>query len=84
MEPEAVKALIEAGLPDCEITVKGDGSHFDVVAVGEVFEGKSLVEQQRMIYATLGDRITSGEIHAINIKCYTPAQWKTASQLRVD
>lgn len=84
MEPEAVKDLIEAGLPGVDITVQGDGSHFDVTAVGDVFDGKSMLEQQKMIYATLGERITSGEIHAINIKCYTPAQWATASKLKVD
>ncbi len=84
MEPDAVKRLIEAGLPDCDITVNGDGSHFDVTAVGDIFDGKSMLEQQKMIYATLGDRITNGDIHAINIKCYTPAQWATASKLKVD
>lgn len=83
MQPEEVKALIEAGLPGCEIRVQGDGSHFDVVAVGEDFAGLSPVKQQQMVYATLGERITSGEIHAINIKCYTPAEWDTARKLQV-
>lgn len=83
MQPDEIKRLIEAGLPDCEAIVQGDGSHFDVVAIGEVFAGKSAVQQQQAIYAVLGDRITSGEIHAINIKCYTPAEWATASKLQV-
>lgn len=83
MQPEEIKQLIEAGLPGCEAIVQGDGSHFDVVAIGEVFAGKSPVKQQQAIYAVLGDRITSGEIHAVNIKCYTPAEWETARKLQV-
>lgn len=82
MQPSEVEKLIKDGLPACDVTVKGDGSHFEVTVVGEVFEGKSMVDEQRMVYATLGDRITSGEIHAINIKAYTPAEWATASKLQ--
>ncbi len=83
MQPEEVQRLIEAGLPGCEVRVSGDGSHFDVVVVGDVFEGKSMVDEQRMVYATLGDNITSGAIHAINIKCHTPAEWATVSKLQI-
>ena len=83
MEPEQVKQLIEAGLPECQVTVTGDGSHFDVTVVGDVFEGKTMVQEQQMVYAALGDRITSGEIHAVTIKAYTPKEWETASKLRV-
>lgn len=83
MEPEAVKQLILAGLPDCEVTVSGDGSHFDAIVVGEVFDGKSLVAKQKLVYATVNDQITSGQLHALSIKAYTPAEWEKARKLRV-
>ncbi len=83
MQPEDVKTLIEAGLPGAQVTVKGDGSHFDVIVISAEFAGKSMVEEQRMVFATLGDKITSGEIHAINIKAYTPDEWKTASKMQI-
>lgn len=83
MDPEAVKALIQAGLPDCEVTVKGDGSHFDAVVVGEVFAGLSLVKQQQLVYATVNDKIVSGEVHALSIKTYTPEEWQKASKLQI-
>ncbi len=83
MTPETVQALIEQGLPDCEVKVTGDGSHFDVTVVGQQFDGMSRVAQQRTVFATLGDRITSGEIHAINIKAYTPQQWESAQKMSV-
>ena len=83
MEPEQVKQLIAAGLPDCEITVTGDGSHFDATVIGEVFAGLSLVKKQQLVYATVNDRITSGELHALTIKTFTPEEWEKASKLRV-
>lgn len=83
MDPLDVKQLIEAGIPDSEVTASGDGSHFDVTVVSSAFEGKSMVEQQRLVYASLGNTITSGEVHAINIKTYTPDEWKSASKLQI-
>jgi acid stress-induced BolA-like protein IbaG/YrbA len=83
MQPEEVKTLIEAGIPGSEATVQGDGSHFDAIVVSPEFEGKSLVVKQKMVYATVTDRITSGELHALTIKAYTPAEWEKAKLLQV-
>jgi len=83
MDPEQVKKLIEAGLPGCEVMVKGDGSHFDAIVVGEVFTGQSPVKQQQLVYATVNDHITSGELHALSIKTYTPEQWEKAKKLQI-
>ena len=83
MNPEDVQKLIEAGLPDCEVKVQGDGSHFEAVVVGNVFEGLSAVKKQQKVYATLGDKITSGEVHALSIKAFTPEEWEKAQKLQV-
>ena len=83
MDPEEVKNLILAGLPDCDVTVTGDGSHFDAIVVGEVFDGKSLVAKQKLVYATVNEHITSGKLHALSIKTYTPAEWEKAKKLQV-
>ena len=83
MQPEEVKGLILAGLPDCEVSVTGDGSHFQAIVVGDVFADKTPVQKQQLVYATLGDRITSGELHALSIKTYTPAEWQKAQKLQI-
>lgn len=84
MDPAQVEHLIKAGLPECEVTVTGDGSHFDAVVVGEVFAGLSPVKKQQLVYATVTDRIRSGELHALSIKTYTPQEWETAKKLQVN
>lgn len=83
MSPEEVQKMIEAGLPGCEVKVTGDGSHFDAVVIGDVFEGLSLVKKQQKVYATLGDKITSGEVHALSIKTFTADEYAKAQKLQV-
>lgn len=83
MQPEAIKTLIEEGLTGVEAQVSGDGSHFEAIVIGEIFDGMSPLNKQRTVYGALGDRITSGEIHALSIKAYTPAEWAKASKMQV-
>ncbi len=57
MQPEEVKKLIEDELADVEAQVSGDGSHYEAIVVGDIFAGKSMVEQQRMVYGPLNEYI---------------------------
>jgi acid stress-induced BolA-like protein IbaG/YrbA len=74
MTPDEVKALLLAHLQDCEIEVEGQGNHFQVCAVGDVFEGLNPVKRQQMIYAALNEKIADQTIHAVTIKTYTSAE----------
>jgi acid stress-induced BolA-like protein IbaG/YrbA len=83
MEISEVQQLIAAGLPGAQVKVSGDGSHFEAVVISPEFEGKSLLQRQKMVYASVHAHITSGELHALSIKAYTPEQWAKASKLQV-
>lgn len=72
METNTVKQIIEKKLPECQINVTGDGSHFDVEISGAVFTGKSTLEKHKLVYATVNEYILNGEIHALNIKASAP------------
>ena len=76
MQSEQVKQLLQAHLPDCDIDVTGDGSHFDVVVIGDVFEGLSPVKKQQLVYAGLNQQIAEGSVHAVNMKTYTRDEWR--------
>lgn len=76
MTPEEVKTLIEAGMSNSTVTVTGDGSKFEAVVVSADFEGKTMVQEQKMVYATVNQEITSGALHALTIKAYTPQEWE--------
>lgn len=76
MEPEQIKNLIEAGLSGAQVSVTGDGSHFEAIVVSDAFRGKGALEKHRLVYSTLGDRMGSGAIHALSIRAYTPEEWQ--------
>ncbi len=71
--PEMVKQWIEAGLEGARAEVEGDGRHFFAVIVHSGFEGVSMVEQHRMVYSVLGDKMDD-MIHALSLTTLTPEQ----------
>ena len=67
MTKEDIQHLIQAGLPGASVVVRGDdGQHFEAEIVSAAFAGKTPVQQHRMVYATLGDKM-GREIHALNL-----------------
>ena len=76
MSPAEIKTLLLLDLPDCEITVEGDGRHFDIVIVGQIFSDLRPVQRQQLVYAVLRDCISDGSIHAVNMKTFTPEEWQ--------
>lgn len=71
--PDNVKQFIQLGLECSHIHVDGDGRHFDAVIVSAAFEGKSLLQQHKLVYQVLGEKME--KIHALSMKTFTPAQW---------
>lgn len=79
MTPDQVTSLLEASLSDCQITVEGEGSHYNIVIVGDCFAGKRSVQRQQLVYAVLNSAIASGEMHAVNMKLFTCDEWQQRS-----
>ena len=74
MTLEEIQAKIEAGIDNASVTMEGDGCSCATTVVSEAFEGKSLLERQKMVLATVRKDIDSGELHALSIKARTPAE----------
>jgi acid stress-induced BolA-like protein IbaG/YrbA len=67
MTAAEIQQLIEAGLPGARVTVTGDdGQHFEAEVISAAFAGKLPLQQHRMVYATLGERM-GREIHALKL-----------------
>lgn len=74
MDAGEIKSMIAEGIPDAvvEITdLRGDGDHYMAYIVSPAFEGKSRVEQHRMVYQALQGRMGE-ELHALAIQTATP------------
>lgn len=75
IKTETVATLIRDGLPGAQVQVTGDGSHFEAVVISDAFAGKTPIQKQRLVMATVRPQIESGELHALSIKTFTPEQW---------
>ena len=75
MTAEQLQDLIAAGLPCTHIALEGDGRHWYATIVSDAFEGKRLIARHQQVYATLGGRMQTDEVHALSMKTFTPAEW---------
>ncbi len=75
MTADQLKALIQAGLPCEHIELTGDGRHWYATIVSTEFEGRRQIQRHQRVYATLGNRMVTDEVHALSMKTYTPAEW---------
>jgi acid stress-induced BolA-like protein IbaG/YrbA len=75
MTAEELKSIIQAGLdcPHCEL--EGDGRHWYATIVSPEFEGKRAIARHQRVYATLGAKMHTDEVHALSMKTFTPAEW---------
>ena len=76
MNSDKVKDLLQEKLLGCQIEVEINGSHYNVTVVGEIFEGKRPVQRQQLVYSALQEQIATGDIHAVNMRTYTPQEWQ--------
>ena len=77
MTADQLQQLIAAGLPCEHLEVEGDGRHWFATIVSPEFEGKRPIARHQRVYATLGDRMKTDEVHALSMKTFTPAEWAT-------
>ncbi len=77
MQAQELQTIISGGLSCQHIEVDGDGRHWSAVIVSNEFEGKRLIQRHQRVYATLGTRMHTDEVHALSMKTYTPTEWAT-------
>ena len=76
MNADDVKSILNQQLTGCDIKVEVDGSHVNIIIIGDIFEGKRALQRQQIVYAVLQEHIASGVIHAVNMKTYSNKEWQ--------
>ena len=75
MNAQQLQDIIAAGLDCTHLTVDGDGRHWSAVVVSEAFTGMRPIARHQRVYATLGQKMHTDEVHALSMKTFTPAEW---------
>lgn len=81
---ELIRSTLDAALQPTQLDLRDDSAqhaghagardgrgHFHVTVVSEAFRGKSALQQHRLIYAALGE-LMSTDIHALSITSSAP------------
>lgn len=70
LESDALQQLVKNEFPDSEIRLTdlaGDNDHWALEVKSNAFEGKSRIQQHKMVYAALKGKM-GGELHALQLK----------------
>jgi acid stress-induced BolA-like protein IbaG/YrbA len=72
---QELQNIIRQGLACEHLELEGDGRHWYATIVSAEFTGKRPIQRHQRVYATLGEKIQTDEVHALSMKTYTPAEW---------
>ena len=76
MKPEEIKSLILEALHGSDVQIQdlaGDGEHYAAHIVSQSFQGKTRVEQHKMVYGALQGRMGT-KLHALSLKTSAPQE----------
>lgn len=71
-DPAAVRAAIQAAIlasiPGAQVSVEGGGGHYAIEVVSEVFEGKGMLDSQRLVYGAIASLLKGDDapVHAVD------------------
>ncbi|BBO29031.1 MAG: BolA family protein [Pseudomonadota bacterium] len=83
MDIKEIETLLKDTLNLAEVYVKGEGSHFNIIAVSDAFADMSRVKRQQFVYAPLNPFIADGSMHAVSIKTFTEKDWQRERQFNL-
>ena len=66
---EEIKKLITSSIPDATIEIKdlmGDSNHYSAKITSKIFNGKSKIEQHKIVYKSLQGKM-GNELHALSL-----------------
>ena len=78
MTDQELHQIIAAGLNCAHLEVSGDGRHWTAVIVSPALEGLRAIARHQKVYAALGQRMATDEVHALSMRTLTPAEWASA------
>ncbi len=72
---EAIVASILEAIPDAKVDVTGNGGHFTIEVVSPVFEGKNMLQSQRLVLSSIAHLMKgdAAPVHAVDsLRTRTP------------
>jgi acid stress-induced BolA-like protein IbaG/YrbA len=74
LDPKQIEHWIAAGMPCEQLSVDGDGQHFQALIVSAEFAGLNRVQRQQRVNKMLKEHFDTGVLHALSMQCLTPEE----------
>ena len=74
MKKEEIVSMIIKAIPDAKVEIKdlaGDDNHYAATITSNLFQGKTKVNQHKMVYDALEGKM-GGVLHALSLTTLTP------------
>lgn len=68
---QLITERLKSAFPDSQINIndyKHDGMHVVLEITSQKFNGLTLIQQHKLVYAELNDLIQSNQVHALKLK----------------
>jgi stress-induced morphogen len=73
LSKDELEKHIKNSIPDSTVIIedlRGDGDHYSATVISKSFEGKTKIEQHKMVYNSLEGKM-GNELHALMLKTKT-------------
>ena len=73
LSKEDLEKYIKERIPNSTVIIedlRGDGDHYSATVISKSFEGKTKIEQHKMVYDSLNGKM-GNELHALMLKTKT-------------
>ena len=73
LSKDELEKHIKNSIPDSTVIIedlRGDGDHYSATVISKSFEGKTKIEQHKMVYDSLEGKM-GNELHALMLKTKT-------------
>ena len=73
LSKEDLENYIKESIPDSTVIIedlRGDGDHYSATVISKSFEGKTKIEQHKLVYDSLNGKM-GNELHALMLKTKT-------------
>jgi len=74
VKPNELRGKLKNLSDDCQVKIvdmTGTENHYEAQITSNIFVGKNILEQHRIVYDYLANELNSGEIHALSLKTFS-------------
>ncbi len=75
----AIIAKVQSLYADARVEVNGEGCNLELLVISDGFKGMPVMRRQQSLLRLFAGDLTNGRLHALSVRCKTPAEVAASS-----